>query len=110
MLALTSTFSTVKSTIEAMVANGGTNQTIGLHWGWLSLLRQSPLNAPAEDVNNQYQHVIILFTDGQNTVNRWNGDGSNEHVLDRARKDRYADGDAVRRGQGQEHHDLRRSA
>jgi Tfp pilus tip-associated adhesin PilY1 len=76
MLALTSTFSTVKSTIEAMVANGGTNQTIGLHWGWLSLLRQSPLNAPAEDVNNQYQHVIILFTDGQNTVNRWNGDGS----------------------------------
>ncbi|UPJ94197.1 hypothetical protein [Bradyrhizobium sp. 172] len=76
LLALTSTASTVKSTIDAMSANGGTNQTIGLHWGWLSLLQQAPLNAPAEDVNNVYQHVIILFTDGQNTVNRWNGDGS----------------------------------
>lgn len=76
MLPLTSTFSTVKSTIDAMAANGGTNQTIGLHWGWLSLLQQVPLNAPAEDANNVYQHVIILFTDGQNTVNRWNGDGT----------------------------------
>lgn len=76
MLALTSTSSTVKSTIDAMSANGGTNQTVGLHWGWLSLLQQAPLTAPAEDVNNVYQHVIILFTDGQNTVNRWNGDGS----------------------------------
>lgn len=76
MLPLTSTFSTVKSTIDAMSANGGTNQTIGLHWGWLSLLQQAPLNAPTEDANNVYQHVIILFTDGQNTVNRWNGDGS----------------------------------
>src|SRR4051812_45649183 len=53
MLALTSTFSTVKTTIDAMAALGGTNQTIGLHWGWLSLLLQSPLNAPAEDANNQ---------------------------------------------------------
>lgn len=76
LLPLTSTFSTVKSTIDAMSANGGTNQTIGLHWGWLSLLQQAPLNAPTEDVNNVYQHVIILFTDGQNTVNRWNGDGT----------------------------------
>ena len=76
LLPLTSTFSTVKSTIAAMTANGGTNQTIGLQWGWLSLLQQSPLNAPPEDVNNVYQHVIILFTDGQNTVNRWNGDGT----------------------------------
>lgn len=76
VLPLTSTFTTVKSTIDAMVASGGTNQTIGLHWGWLSLLQQAPLNAPAEDVNNVYQHVIILFTDGQNTVNRWNGDGT----------------------------------
>jgi len=70
LLPLTSTFSTDKSTIDAMTANGGTNQTIGLQWGWLSLLRQSPLDAQIEDVNNVYQHVIVLFTGGQNTVNR----------------------------------------
>lgn len=76
MLPLTSSFSTVKNTIGAMTARGGTNQTIGLQWGWLSLLQQAPLNAPSEDPNNVYQHVIILFTDGQNTVNRWDGDGT----------------------------------
>lgn len=81
MLPLTSAFSdsdklTIKSTINAMTAQGGTNQTVGLQWGWLSLLQQAPLNAPSEDPNNVYQHVIILFTDGQNTVNRWSGTGT----------------------------------
>jgi Flp pilus assembly protein TadG len=81
MLPLTSAFSssdkqTIKDTITAMTAQGGTNQTIGLQWGWLSLLQQAPLNAPSEDQNNVYQHVIILFTDGQNTVNRWDGNGT----------------------------------
>jgi hypothetical protein len=40
------------------------------------LLQQSPLNAPAEDSTKTYQHIIILFTDGLNTLNRWNGNGS----------------------------------
>jgi Flp pilus assembly protein TadG len=81
MLPLTSAHSvddrkTIVDTIKAMTAQGGTNQTIGLQWGWLSLLQQAPLNAPSEDPNNVYQRVIILFSDGQNTVNRWNGDGT----------------------------------
>jgi len=81
MLPLTSAYSPsdrqkIKDTITAMTAQGGTNQTIGLQWGWLSLLQQAPLNAPSEDPNNVYQHVIILFSDGQNTVNRWDGDGT----------------------------------
>ena len=59
-----------------MSPNGGTNQTIGLLWGWLSLLQQSPLNAPSESPNNQYQHIIILFTDGLNTADRWYGNAS----------------------------------
>jgi Flp pilus assembly protein TadG len=67
---------TIKDTIKAMTAQGGTNQTVGLQWGWLSLLQQAPLNAPAEDPNNVYQKVIILFSDGQNTVNRWDGNGT----------------------------------
>jgi hypothetical protein len=60
-----------------MTASGATNQTIGLQWGWLSLLQQSPLNAPAETTGSAYQHVVILFTDGLNTGDRWNGDLSN---------------------------------
>jgi Flp pilus assembly protein TadG len=76
ILPLTYNWTTVNSTIDAMSPNGGTNQTIGLLWGWLSLLQQSPLNAPAESPNNQYQHIIILFTDGLNTADRWYGNAS----------------------------------
>jgi len=76
VLPLTTNWTTVNSTIAAMSPAGGTNQTIGLLWGWLSLLQQSPLNAPAEDPNNRYQHIIILFTDGLNTADRFYGNGS----------------------------------
>lgn len=76
ILPLTYDWSTVNSTINAMSPSGGTNQTIGMLWGWLTLLQQSPMNAPAESVNNQYQHIIILFTDGLNTLDRWYGNGS----------------------------------
>ncbi len=76
VLPLTYNWTSVNNTINQMSPQGGTNQTIGLQWGWLSLLQQSPLNAPAEDTTKQYQHIIILFTDGLNTLDRWYGNGS----------------------------------
>jgi len=76
VLPLTYDWTSVNSTIDQMSPLGGTNQTIGLQWGWFSLLQQSPLNAPAEDPTKQYQHIIILFTDGLNTLDRWYGNGS----------------------------------
>jgi Flp pilus assembly protein TadG len=76
LLPLTYNWTSVNNTINQMSPGGGTNQTIGLQWGWLSLLQQSPLNAPAEDSTKTYQHIIILFTDGLNTLDRWYGDGS----------------------------------
>src|ERR1700738_1075300 len=48
ILPLTYNWTNVKATINSMTAQGATNQTIGLQWGWLSLLQQAPLNAPAE--------------------------------------------------------------
>src|ERR1700761_6341375 len=75
VLPLTTNWTSVNNTISQMSPSGGTNQTIGMQWGWLSLLQQSPLNAPAEDPTKQYQHIIILFTDGLNTLNRWKGNG-----------------------------------
>ena len=75
---LTYNWTAINNTINSMTANGATNQTIGLQWGWLSLLQQAPLNAPAETAGNVYQHIIILFTDGLNTGDRWYGDYSNQ--------------------------------
>lgn len=74
---LTNDWASLKNSVNSMVAQGATNQTIGLQWGWLSLLQQAPLNAPAESSSNTYQHIIILFTDGLNTGDRWYGDFSN---------------------------------
>jgi Flp pilus assembly protein TadG len=78
ILPLTYNWTTVNNTIKSMTAQGATNQTIGLQWGWFSLMQQSPLNAPAESSNNVYQHIIVLFTDGLNTADRWYGDGSQQ--------------------------------
>lgn len=77
ILPLTYNWTAVNNTINAMTAQGATNQPIGLLWGWLSLLQQSPMNAPAESANKFYQHIIVLFTDGLNTGDRWYGDFSN---------------------------------
>jgi hypothetical protein len=75
---LTYNWTTVQNAIAAMTAQGATNQTIGLQWGWMSLLQQSPLNAPAETAGSVYKHIIILFTDGLNTGNRKYGDFSTQ--------------------------------
>ena len=75
---LTYNWNSVNNTINAMSPGGGTNQTVGLQWGWLSLLQQDPLNAPAETTGVGYQHIIILFTDGLNTGDRWYGDFSSQ--------------------------------
>ncbi|MGB3274361.1 MAG: pilus assembly protein [Xanthobacteraceae bacterium] len=76
---------TLKGKINTLVARGGTNQAIGMHWAWMSLQQTDPLNAPAFENNYQYTNVIILLSDGENTKNRWSGNGSSwsEAVDDR---------------------------
>jgi Flp pilus assembly protein TadG len=69
-------WSSLKSTINAMTPSGGTDQPIGLVWAWQTLQQNSPMNAPAEDPNYTYKKVIILLSDGLNTMDRWYGDGS----------------------------------
>lgn len=57
--------------VDNMTPSGNTNQAIGLAVGWMSLVGGGPFFAPAKDPYYQYQDVIILFTDGLNTQNRW---------------------------------------
>ncbi|HEY0283463.1 MAG TPA: pilus assembly protein TadG-related protein [Rhizomicrobium sp.] len=62
--------------INSMVANGSTNQTIGLAWGLQALTQGAPLSPPALPENTQ--RVIILLSDGLNTQNRW--DSSSDFI------------------------------
>jgi len=62
--------------IDSMVANGGTNQTIGLQHGMQVQMEGNPYNAAALPANTA--RYIILLSDGLNTLDRWYGDGSNQ--------------------------------
>ncbi len=75
LMALSYDWIALNSKIGAMSPNGGTNQAIGLQWGFQSLTT-APFTIPPMDPNYTYQQVIILLTDGMNTQDRWYGDGS----------------------------------
>jgi uncharacterized protein YegL len=77
LMALSYSWTALSSKIDAMQPNGGTDQAIGLQWGWQSLTA-APFTIPTMDPLYTYQQVIILLTDGLNTQDRWYGDGSTQ--------------------------------
>ena len=62
--------------VNNMSPNGATNQNIGLALGWMSLVGGGPFTVPPTDPGYTYQNIIVLFTDGMNTENRWYDDQS----------------------------------
>jgi Flp pilus assembly protein TadG len=76
VMGLSYDWTAMTSLVNNMVANGNTNQAIGLQLGWMSLTGGGPFTMPPEDPNYQYQHIIILLTDGLNTQDRWYTDQS----------------------------------
>ena len=77
MMALSYNWSAMKTLVDGLGTNGSTNQPIGLVWGWQSLVGGGPFTARAKDAAYQYVDAIILLSDGLNTQNRWDGNGSN---------------------------------
>jgi Flp pilus assembly protein TadG len=73
---MTNDWTALTAAVDAMTPVGATNQTIGLVWAWQSLKSTGPLDAPAKEQNYEYQDVIILLSDGENTMNRFSGDGT----------------------------------
>jgi hypothetical protein len=69
MMTLSYDWTALNSKVDAMVATGMTNVTIGLQVAWQSLSPVAPFNAPAPAPD--LDKVIILLTDGDNTQNRW---------------------------------------
>jgi Flp pilus assembly protein TadG len=67
---------TLSSEVDSMVANGSTNQPIGLVWGWHALSQSDPLDAPTLPDNTT--RYIIILSDGLNTQDRWYGNGSDQ--------------------------------
>jgi hypothetical protein len=77
LMGLSYDWTALNAKIDAMTPAGGTNQAIGLQWGFQSLTN-APLIVPPMDPNYQYQNIIILLTDGLNTQDRWYGNGTTQ--------------------------------
>jgi Flp pilus assembly protein TadG len=73
-------WTSMNSIVDALDANGGTNQPIGLIMGWHSLVGIGPFTAPAKQSGYTYTDVIILMSDGLNTWDRWYGNGSSTNT------------------------------
>lgn len=71
-----SQWTTLKNAVTAMDAGGSTNQAIGVAHGRQMLTPGAPYSTPA--VPDGMTRVLIIFSDGLNTQNRWWGDGSTE--------------------------------
>jgi Flp pilus assembly protein TadG len=67
---------TLLDKIDAMQPNGGTNQGIGVFWAWMTHSQAGPFPALAKDANYAYIDAVVLLTDGLNTQNRYDGNGS----------------------------------
>jgi Flp pilus assembly protein TadG len=82
LMPLSHDWTALATKVDALVAVGSTNQTIGLAWAWQALSAGEPFNvtAPSADTTQ----VIILLSDGLNTENRWTTDATK--IDDRMKK------------------------
>lgn len=60
----------LKNEIDAMVAGGATNTTIGFVWGWQMLTSGALLSNAAAADPNSLEKVMVYLTDGINTYDR----------------------------------------
>jgi hypothetical protein len=76
LIPLTNDWTALNDKVDALASLGATNITVGLVWGLHSLTAALPL-AQTDTSEQQLTRAIILMTDGDNTLSRWAGNGSN---------------------------------
>jgi Flp pilus assembly protein TadG len=77
-------YSALGNEISGMVANGTTDQPIGLAMGWMTLTNSAPFDPGA--MPSDTTPIVIIVSDGLNTQDRWTGDGGNEDPSTDARE------------------------
>lgn len=88
---LTDNWDMLTAKINAMVASGNTNTTIGLAWGWNMVTFGGPESTAAAK-SDDLEKAIVFLTDGENTQNRFTSsqnsiDARTEMVCDAIRDD-----------------------
>lgn len=57
----------IKNAIDAMQAEGATNVTQGITWGWATLSSHAPFTEGRDEVERGNEKIMIVLTDGKNT-------------------------------------------
>lgn len=78
VMALSYDWTALNNKVTSMAAQGSTNQTVGLAWGWQAQTSGVPLSPPPLSADTM-QFVIVL-SDGLNTQDRFYGDGSTHNT------------------------------
>ncbi len=69
IIPLTTSSATIKTGITSMTAVGETNIPLGLVWGWHALAPAGPFTLGSPYGTAHVRKIIILMTDGENTMN-----------------------------------------
>jgi Flp pilus assembly protein TadG len=75
LIPLTNDWAALNSKVDNLASLGATNITIGLIWGLHTLTAAQPLTQ-TNTTEQQLTRAVILMTDGDNTLSRWSGNGS----------------------------------
>ena len=70
LMRLTTSFSSLRSAIDNLNADGNTNIPIGMAWGWNSLSPNSPFADGVAYGTPKHKKIIVLMTDGENTLSQ----------------------------------------
>jgi Flp pilus assembly protein TadG len=87
---LTTDFTALRNTVNAMTPSGNTNVTIGFAWGWHLLSGNEPFTQTQTTSETNIDRWLVVLTDGQNTQDRWSTsqstiDGRTRTVCDNLR-------------------------
>ncbi|WP_340647209.1 TadE/TadG family type IV pilus assembly protein [Phenylobacterium sp.] len=69
VIPLTTSSATIKTGITNMTAVGETNIPLGMVWGWHALAPAGPMTGGSPYGTQHVRKIIILMTDGDNTMN-----------------------------------------
>ena len=75
---LTDDLNAMNTAVQKLQPAGNTNITIGLQWGMEAMTSAAPMIGARNDPT--VRKVMIVLTDGNNTQNRWSGQGQSGEI------------------------------
>jgi Flp pilus assembly protein TadG len=77
VMRLSTSFSSLRTQIDGLVASGETNIPLGLMWGWHTISPNLPFADGVAYGTANVTKIIVLMTDGDNTMNSVNSNNMN---------------------------------